>query len=105
MSRGDPTIPGTYARPLARPTRTYRAGRVCGRDGCETRLSIYNRASYCWLHEPVGRYLRARPWGGDPSSVIDGDIHPGVEIRPRSAEVRLSGTLSERGGMGDGSEC
>ncbi|HZA26464.1 MAG TPA: hypothetical protein VE915_02300 [Actinomycetota bacterium] len=64
MSRGDPTIRGTYPRPLARPNHTYRAGRVCGRDGCETRLSIYNRSSYCFLHEPVRRYVVRGRKGG-----------------------------------------
>jgi hypothetical protein len=64
MSRGDPTIRGRYAGPLARPNRTYRAGRVCEREGCETRLSVNNRASYCWLHEPARRYLVRGRRGG-----------------------------------------
>jgi hypothetical protein len=31
-------------------TRTYGAGRICIRDGCETRLSAYNPSSVCALH-------------------------------------------------------
>jgi hypothetical protein len=30
--------------------RTAPAGRVCGHDGCTTRLSIYNFGSRCSLH-------------------------------------------------------
>jgi hypothetical protein len=29
------------------------AGRVCERDGCETRLSIYNHGKHCSLHAPM----------------------------------------------------
>ncbi len=27
--------------------------RVCDAEGCSTVLSIYNAATYCWLHQPV----------------------------------------------------
>ncbi len=47
------SLRGTYARALPRPSRTHPAGRVCANDGCETRLSIYNRSTYCWAHAPV----------------------------------------------------
>jgi hypothetical protein len=29
----------------------YRSGRVCAHDGCEARLSIYNSAECCALHD------------------------------------------------------
>lgn len=38
---------------LPRPSRTYAPDRVCAADGCDTRLSVYNRASHCWLHTPT----------------------------------------------------
>jgi hypothetical protein len=37
--------------------QTYAGNRTCGHDGCVTRLSIYNRAARCWLHEPPQRYV------------------------------------------------
>ena len=40
-----------------RGRRRAPAGRVCADDGCETRLSIYNRSTRCWQHEPAHRYL------------------------------------------------
>jgi hypothetical protein len=30
---------------------------VCAQEGCVTRISIYNRAKYCWAHEPVQYYI------------------------------------------------
>lgn len=36
-----------------RPNRTYSTGRVCAAEGCDTRISIYNGAKLCWLHEPA----------------------------------------------------
>ncbi len=36
-----------------RASRVERPGRLCGNDGCGTRLSIYNRSGYCWLHQPL----------------------------------------------------
>ncbi len=44
---------GTRPRELPRPNRTYTPGRVCAAEGCETRLSMYNRASHCWAHAPM----------------------------------------------------
>jgi hypothetical protein len=46
-------IRGARPRELPRPNRTYDGGRVCAREGCDTRLSVYNRAEYCWAHKPV----------------------------------------------------
>jgi len=37
--------------------RTYSEGRVCGAEGCGTKLSIYNKWDYCWQHEPVHSYV------------------------------------------------
>jgi hypothetical protein len=46
-------IRGARPRELPRPNRTYGEGRVCAHEGCDTRLSVYNRAKYCWAHAPV----------------------------------------------------
>jgi hypothetical protein len=43
---------GSRPRELPPPNRTYERGRVCATDGCETRLSVYNRSAYCWAHAP-----------------------------------------------------
>jgi hypothetical protein len=32
-------------------------GRRCAQEGCTTTLSIYNRAKFCWAHEPVHFYI------------------------------------------------
>jgi hypothetical protein len=40
-----------------RANRRGTPGRVCAEEGCDTRLSIYNRATRCWQHEPARRYL------------------------------------------------
>jgi hypothetical protein len=32
------------------PSRRFAKGRICGENGCRTRLSIYNDESYCSLH-------------------------------------------------------
>lgn len=48
---------GAPARPLPRPSLRWSAGRVCAEEGCETRLSIYNKSSLCWQHEPVRYHL------------------------------------------------
>lgn len=44
---------GSRPRALPRPSATYAPGRVCAAEGCETRLSIYNRARHCWAHFPL----------------------------------------------------
>jgi hypothetical protein len=36
-----------------RPCARAQAGRVCGEEGCHTRLSIYNDGPYCSVHEPM----------------------------------------------------
>jgi len=43
-------------RPISgndRPSRSFKAGRVCRENGCETILSIYNNGSFCSQHEPM----------------------------------------------------
>ena len=47
---------GARVRSLPKPNRSYPTGRVCGAEGCETRLSMYNRWDFCWQHEPVHSY-------------------------------------------------
>lgn len=39
-------------RPLGLPraSQKYPEGRVCAHEGCETRLSTYNRRDNCWAH-------------------------------------------------------
>ncbi|HEV8572186.1 MAG TPA: hypothetical protein VGR49_03925 [Actinomycetota bacterium] len=46
-------IKGSRPRELPRPNRTYKTGRVCAQEGCETRISMYNKAPYCWTHTPM----------------------------------------------------
>jgi hypothetical protein len=31
----------------------FPTGRVCGQEGCSTRLSIYNDGDFCARHEPM----------------------------------------------------
>ncbi len=43
-------------RPISgndRPSRSFKAGRICRENGCETILSIYNNGSFCSQHEPM----------------------------------------------------
>src|SRR3954465_3354714 len=42
-------------RPISghdRPSRAFKANRVCQEPGCGTRLSIYNKGKFCYQHEP-----------------------------------------------------
>jgi hypothetical protein len=48
---------GEAVRSLPRKNRTWQSGRGCAESGCTTRLSIYNRAKYCWAHAPVKYYI------------------------------------------------
>jgi len=49
MARQD-AIHGRRPQPLPRASRKYPTGRVCAQDGCETRLSTYNKREKCWAH-------------------------------------------------------
>jgi hypothetical protein len=53
----DEAIRGARVRDLPRANRTYPTGRVCAADGCGTKLSVYNRWTFCWQHEPVHEYV------------------------------------------------
>src|SRR5262245_31184761 len=70
----------------------YPEGRVCAFEGCQTRLSIYNRRPYCWQHdEPKGlpkwpRQAAARP---SPRS------RAALETRLRAAERRVERRVGE----------
>ena len=46
-------LKGSRAGELPRPNRVYAEGRVCEEDGCETKLSRYNRSKVCWQHTPI----------------------------------------------------
>ena len=49
----DTAYRGARIRELPRANRTFGAGRVCAAQGCQTKLSIYNKWEFCWQHEPV----------------------------------------------------
>jgi hypothetical protein len=53
----EPSYRGARIREVARPNRRYAKDRVCAAEGCETRLSVYNKWQYCWQHEPVHTYV------------------------------------------------
>lgn len=50
MSPGTMQLAGRLIRGTGRPSRRFPEGRVCAAHGCGTRLSVYNRARYCWAH-------------------------------------------------------
>ena len=52
-------IRGSRPRELPRPNRVYTEGRICSNEGCETRISKYNKAQFCWTHAPL-RYPLTR---------------------------------------------
>jgi len=47
---------GEKVRSLPRANRRYDQGRVCGAEGCGTKLSMYNKWQFCWQHEPLHSY-------------------------------------------------
>ena len=51
------SLRGSPVRALPRRNRVWGAGRECAEEGCITRISIYNRAKYCWAHEPIHYYV------------------------------------------------
>jgi hypothetical protein len=53
----DQAYRGGRVRELPRANRTYQAGRTCAAEGCQTKLSIYNKWEFCWQHEPVHTYI------------------------------------------------
>lgn len=44
---------GTRPTGLRKPSRRWPDGRVCEEKRCRTRLSVYNRAGRCGVHEDV----------------------------------------------------
>lgn len=66
-----------------RRTRHGSAGRTCAEDACDTRLSIYNRNTRCWQHEPARRFLPVH--GGrrteDPTPPGDAAVLSALEHR------------------------
>ncbi|HCO02028.1 MAG TPA: hypothetical protein DIT48_01440 [Actinobacteria bacterium] len=48
---------GTPVQALPRKNRQWAEGRQCIEEGCSTTISIYNKAKYCWAHEPVRYYI------------------------------------------------
>jgi hypothetical protein len=53
------TLHATSAGRARRRPKTYGDERVCADKQCETRLSRYNRETYCFAHAPT-RYRRMR---------------------------------------------
>ena len=49
----DSAVTATPIRGHSRPSKRYKAGRICKHEGCETRLSIYNNGSFCYQHQPM----------------------------------------------------
>lgn len=41
------------------PPKTYSMERQCAHDGCDTKLSRYNRREWCFVHAPT-KYPRLR---------------------------------------------
>ena len=44
------SIRGSRAAALPKPSRQAERGRTCAHKGCDTKLSVYNRAEKCWAH-------------------------------------------------------
>jgi hypothetical protein len=61
---------GTRPGKIPPPSREHGEGRVCAADGCDTKLSRYNPATYCWQHADVvfpnyrGKRLSPNTGGG-----------------------------------------
>lgn len=36
-----------------KPSKAYSKDRVCSEPQCNTKLSMYNRGKYCYLHQPL----------------------------------------------------
>lgn len=44
------SIRGSRPQPLPRSSQKFPRGRTCAQDGCQTKLSTYNKRDKCWLH-------------------------------------------------------
>ncbi len=49
----DPVLRASGINGADRPSPVFGTDRVCGEDGCGTRLSIYNDSAWCSLHAPM----------------------------------------------------
>ena len=49
----DAVVQGFRITGSDRPSKAYKAGRICREPGCETRLSIYNDGKFCARHQPL----------------------------------------------------
>ena len=52
----DDSFRGIHVRGLPRANRQFGTDRVCAAEGCDTKLSRYNKWEFCWQHEPVHTY-------------------------------------------------
>jgi hypothetical protein len=43
------------------PVRSFGSRRVCAAPGCQVRLSTYNPARHCYVHNGWDQELRTRP--------------------------------------------
>jgi hypothetical protein len=53
------TVRGAAIKGVTRPSKRFESGRVCAKNGCETKLSQYNKAEFCHAHAPI-RFPRVR---------------------------------------------
>jgi hypothetical protein len=68
-------ITATHMAGLPVRPRRYPDGRRCSHPGCDTWLSIYNRATTCWAHSPrTAPRLRGRRLCED--TVVVGSLSP-----------------------------
>jgi len=51
MARHEEAIRGTVSPQHGSRPRRIDGERQCAEGGCDTKLSTYNRTSYCWIHE------------------------------------------------------
>lgn len=47
---GQFAVRGSQPKGLPRASQTFPKDRTCAHEGCETRLSTYNRRDKCWAH-------------------------------------------------------
>jgi hypothetical protein len=52
-------VKGAAIKGVTRPSRRFDVNRFCAKQGCETKLSQYNKSDYCHAHAPV-RFPRVR---------------------------------------------
>lgn len=50
MGSKENAIRGSRPQALPRASQKFPEGRVCAFQGCDTRLSTYNRRDKCWAH-------------------------------------------------------